>query len=112
MGLEAERYVRELIAANKNLLVPFYLSLSYLYYEKDEIIVGDDTYGIICDRLFAEWDEIEHFHKHLVEREALKAGTGYHLKYPDRVAHAAWALYLRFNPPAPRARKRRGTRRR
>lgn len=111
MGVAAESYVLGLIASNRNLLVPFYLSLSWLYYEKDEIIVCDDTYGIICDRLYAEWDQIEHWHKHLVEREALKAGTGYHLKYPDRVAHAAWALYLRFNPPKKRGKRRRGTRR-
>jgi len=106
--VKAEPFVLERITANRNLLVPFFLSLSWLYYERDEIIVGDDLYGVICDRLYAEWDEIEHWHKDLIDREALKAGTGYYLKYPERVERAAWALFLFFNPPKPlRRRKKR-----
>lgn len=106
--MKAEPWVLAQITSNRNLLVPFYLSLSWLYYEKDEIIVGDELYGTICDRLNAEWDEIEHWHKGLIDRSSLAAGTGYYLQYPERVASAAWALYLRFNPPAPKRRKRRG----
>lgn len=96
-----------MIKENRNLLVPFYLSLSWLYYERDEIIVSDDLYGVVCDRLDKEWDLIEHWHKPLIDRSSLTAGTGYYLHYPARVAHAAWALYLRFNPPRPSRRTRR-----
>lgn len=106
-GLEAERFVSAQIAANPNLLVPFYLSLSWLYYERDEIIVSDDLYGVICNRLDAEWDSIEHWHKDLIDRSALVAGTGYYLKVPERVAGAAWQLFLRFNPPPPAPARRR-----
>lgn len=94
--MKAEPFVLAQLA-NRNMLVPYYLMLSWLYYERDEIIVGDDLYGVICTRLDAEWDAIEHWHKHLVDRSSLAAGTGYYLTVPDRVANAAWALYLRFS---------------
>lgn len=105
--MKAEDFVRERIEANRNLLVPFFLSLSWLYYEKDESLVPDALYDEMGERLLAEWDKIEHWHKHLIDREALKAGTGFYLKYPERVERAAWALYLTFNPPKKRRRRRR-----
>lgn len=107
VGLEAERFVAGQIKANANLLVPFYLSTSWLYYERDESIISDDLYGVICDRLDKEWDSIEHWHKGLIDRSSLKAGTGYYLQVPERVTHAAWALFLRFSPPAPKRASRR-----
>lgn len=104
-GLEAESFVAAQIKANANLLVPFYLSTSWLYYERDESIISDDLYGVICERLDREWDSIEHWHKGLVDRSSLAAGTGYYLQVPERVANAAWALFLRFQPPARRRRR-------
>ncbi len=74
---------------NPNMLVPYYLMLSYLYYEENESIVDDIEYDTICKRLYNEWDNIEHHHKHLVDRSSLAAGTGYHMKYNGRIKHAA-----------------------
>ena len=82
---------------NSNMLVPYYLMYSYLYYEKDISLVPDTEYDIICKRLYNEWNEVEHLHKHLVEKETLLAGTGYSLKYPEMVKGAAIALKEKIN---------------
>jgi len=77
---------------NPNMLVPYYLMYSYLYYEEDSPIISDGEYDSICKRLHSEWDNVEHFHKHLIDKETLLAGTGYTLKYPNRVIDAAKLL--------------------
>ena len=85
----------ELIAKNRNLLVPWYLMLSWLYYERDISIVSDACFDLICKRLDAEWDEVEHRHKRLVSRDMLKAGTGFALPFhmfPSIITSAANSL--------------------
>ena len=77
---------------NANMLVPYYLMYSYLYYEKDSPIVSDTEYDTICKRLYDEWDTIEHYHKHIINKEDLTAGTGYTLKYPTIVKDTALLL--------------------
>ena len=74
---------------NPNMLVPYYLMYSYLSYEENSSIVSDGEYDSICKRLYDEWNEIEHFHKYLIEKETLLAGTGFTLTYPNRVKGAA-----------------------
>lgn len=72
-------------------LVPYFLMASYLYYNINiESPMSDEEYDILCKRLYDEWDEIEHPHKHLIERDSLKSGTGYYInKYPMMVMGAA-----------------------
>jgi len=77
---------------NPNMLVPYYLMHSYLYYKEDSPIISDGEYDSICKRLHSEWDNVEHFHKHLIDKEMLIAGTGYTLEYPNRVIDAAKLL--------------------
>jgi len=77
---------------NPNMLVPYYLMHSYLYYKEDNPIISDGEYDSICKRLHSEWDNVEHFHKHLIDKEMLIAGTGYTLEYPNRVIDAAKLL--------------------
>ena len=93
-----DEYVRRKITGNRNLLVPYYLMLSHLYYDRDESLVSDALYDLICKRLDEEWDLVRHWHKDLVDRAALSAGTGYHLKHPRRVVEAANALFARWPP--------------
>ena len=77
---------------NSNMLVPYYLMYSYLYYEKDSPIISAAEYDTICKRLHDEWDNIEHYHKHIINKEHLVAGTGYSLKYPTIVKDSALLL--------------------
>ena len=65
---------------------------SYLYYKENESLVDDTEYDQICKDMLTEWNSIEHFHKHLISKDALDAGTGYDIVYPQRVINAARAL--------------------
>ena len=74
------------------MLVPYYLMHSYLYYVMNEPIVDDMEYDEICRELKEKWDSVEHYHKHLIDKESLGAGTGYQLQYNKRIEHGALAL--------------------
>ena len=77
---------------NKNMLVPYYLMFSYAYYQENESLISDAEYDQICNDLITNWNDITHWHKKLLNLESLKAGTGYDIKYPERVVNAALAL--------------------
>ena len=77
---------------NKNMLVPYYLMFSYAYYKENESLIPDTEYDQICQDLITNWDDITHWHKRLLNLESLKAGTGYDIKYPNRVVSAALSL--------------------
>ena len=77
---------------NKNMLVPYYLMFSYAYYQENESLVSDAEYDQICNDLITNWNDITHWHKRLLNLESLKAGTGYDIKYPNRVVSAALSL--------------------
>ena len=77
---------------NPNMLVPYYLMFSYAYYKENESLIPDSEYDQICRDLITNWDNITHWHKPLLSLESLKAGTGYDIKYPNRVVGAAIAL--------------------
>ena len=82
---------------NINMLVPHYLMYSYAYYKENESLIIDSEYDQICQDLITNWDNITHWHKPLLSLESLKAGTGYDIKYPKRVQHAAIALIKENN---------------
>ena len=73
-------------------LVVWYLMASYCYYCLDKTIMPDADFDGICLRLLKEFDNIEHRHKYLIDKSALEAGTGFHIKedeYPGIVKGAA-----------------------
>lgn len=72
-----------------NLLVPKYLIHSYLYYEQDTNLISDEEFNSICKKLLDNFDEIEHPHKYLLDKESLKANTGFTIQYPSIVKHCA-----------------------
>ena len=74
------------------MLVPYYLMFSYAYYKENESLIPDAEYDQICQDLITNWNDITHWHKRLLNLESLKAGTGYDIKYPERVVNAALAL--------------------
>ena len=77
---------------NPNMLIPYYLMLSYLYYEKDITLIDDEEFDQMCKTLLEKYDEVEHMHKHLVKKENLTAGTGYDIKYTERIKMSAMEL--------------------
>lgn len=104
---DPEAYVRDTITANANMMVPHYLIHSFLYYEQDRTLISDDLFDRICRRLRVELDALTHPHKHLVDPECLRAGTGFYLsgRYPALVIGSANALYNQFHPPRKKTRK-------
>jgi len=77
---------------NPNMLVPYYLMHSYLYYVMNEPIISDMEYDELCKELKDKWDSVEHYHKHLIDKQSLGAGTGYQLQYNKRIEHGALTL--------------------
>ena len=79
-----------------NMLVPYYLMSCYLYYEKNVQVLSDQEFDTVCKRLLDEWDSVQHFHKHLITKQDLVAGTGYALKYNNRIKNGALAWYAKY----------------
>jgi NAD-dependent DNA ligase len=72
---------------------------SYLYYVEDKCLFSDAYYDQLCKTLHKKLDKIDHRHKHLVDKAALKAGTGFHLKqddYPTITKNSARSLLKHF----------------
>ena len=82
----------DLTRENKNLLVPWFLMSCYAYYHRDVSILADATFDQICVQLERHWDDIRHYHKHLIitSGSSIKA-TAFQLRddqYPQIVKAA------------------------
>ena len=75
MSSKVERIVTSRITKNPNMLVPYYLMLSYAYYEQDDPIASDGFYDKLARKLLKEYDNIEHYHKHIISKGDLEAGS-------------------------------------
>ena len=52
-----------------NRLVPIYLMSSYLYYELDKNDLTDSQFDYLCKKILDNWDNINHMHKHLIDKD-------------------------------------------
>lgn len=78
-----------LVDKNPSAGLSWYLMTSWLHYVHDISVIPDDDFNELCLRLMEQWDRIDHRHKHLVDLDSLKAGTGYAIsKYPEIVISA------------------------
>ena len=57
---------------NPNMLVPYYLMFSYLYYKQNISLIDDAEYDTLCKTLLDKFDDIKHFHKHLINKDEYK----------------------------------------
>jgi hypothetical protein len=87
MSSKVERIITNRITDNPNMLVPYYLMTSFAYYKRDDPIVSDAFYDKLARKLLKEYDNIEHYHKHLISKDALEAGS-YLGEYPSIVESA------------------------
>ena len=74
-------------------LVPLYLMSSYLYYECDKNVLDDVEFDYLCKRLLDNWNDVRHIHKHLIDKDNLKAGSGYGITYTNRIIGGAMSWY-------------------
>lgn len=68
---------------------------SYLYYARHLSPLKDSQYDEVCNQLILKYDQLDHQHTKLVDKDALRAGTAYHLNEEDypmliKVAAFAW----------------------
>jgi NAD-dependent DNA ligase len=80
---------------NSNMLVPWYIMAAYAYYVEDDPILYDNTFDKMAKRILCLWDEIEHFHKDLLNKDMLEAGT-FIGEYPTRIKGALHELRHSF----------------
>jgi len=83
----------ELHNVSINRLVPIYLMSSYLYYEHDKNVLDDTQFDYLCKKLYDNWDSVEHMHKHLIDKDNLKAGSGYGITYTNMIMSSAMSWY-------------------
>ena len=79
-----DAYAATMFDRNINMMVPYYLMAAYAYYKDDDPIFSDAFFDSLAKTILERWDDIEHFHKHLLTKEDLVAGT-YLGKYPERI---------------------------
>lgn len=64
-----------------------YLMCAYAYYVEDNPLISDTEFDELAKYILANYDEINHMHKHLVTKGDLEAGT-YLGEYPQMVIGA------------------------
>jgi NAD-dependent DNA ligase len=64
-----------------------YLMCAYAYYQLDKNLIQDAEFDQLAKDILANYDNIEHMHKHLVTKKDLDAGT-YLGEYPNIVIGA------------------------
>ncbi len=67
----AEAAIRQSV----NMTVPWYLMAAYGYYHRGFSLLSDPAFDQICLTLQRRWDEIEHRHKHIIDRRDIAAGS-------------------------------------
>ena len=85
--LEIEKACGDTCDDSINMYIPWYIMAAYAYYVEDNPIVTDRLFDLMAKRILAHWDEIEHMHKHLLNKDMLEAGT-YIGEYPQRIKGA------------------------
>lgn len=79
MRLSTDRYdaiARQYCGDNPNMLVPYWLMAAFMYEVENDPFLSDGCFDWMSAELLAKWDQVEHRHKRLIDREALRAGTG------------------------------------
>lgn len=82
-----------------NVLVAWYLITSHLYYHRDISIISDSKFDWVCKKLLKHWKRIEHPHKKYIDKDQLRAGTGFYLRQqdlPSMMILAAISLHQQF----------------
>jgi len=86
-------YMWAKVEADPSAMVSWYLMTSWLYYQQDICLLPDEDYNKLCVRLLEALPGITHKHKHLVDEDSLRAGTGYAIvAYPGIAVGAASRL--------------------
>lgn len=86
MTLSRDMMVQQTVDDNINMVVPWLLMASYVYYHRpewNEEVISDLTYDALFIKLKDNWTDIEHRHKYLITEEDINAGSLYGIKEED-----------------------------
>lgn len=75
--------------SSPNQCFSWWLVHCYLYYRYDHPIISDKDFDTLTSWVKLSWQQITHWHKHLVTIEDLNAGSGFAITYPLRVENCA-----------------------
>lgn len=64
-------------------LVQVYLMSCYLYEHLCCQVIDDSEFDELCQLIDLSWDDIDHPHKHLIDRDALDSATASYLQEDD-----------------------------
>lgn len=64
-------------------LVSHFLLASFAYYHQNESPMTDNAFDLLCKRLLERYDYVTHPHKYLIDKDMLRAGSGYNLRWDD-----------------------------
>ncbi len=71
-----------------DILIPKYLVHCYIYYKLGTSIISDSQFDTMAQRIYRNWDDIDHPNKDLIDKEGLKSGGSY-IQFTSRIEHAA-----------------------
>ena len=86
-----DTHAAEIFEKNVNMMVPYYLMASYAYYKEDDPIFTDAFYDTLAKNMLAQWDNITHYHKAVINKDALAAGS-FLGEYPSIIEGALKSL--------------------
>lgn len=98
-------YAADLFAKNINMMVPWYLMAAYAYYKEDDPILSDYFFDDMSKTMLEVWDDITHYHKHLINTDDLTAGS-YLGEYPSIVEGALRDIRSSYCKPKKKSKKK------
>lgn len=99
-----DTHAKKIFDSNINRIIPWYLLGSYAYYEQDNPIFSDAFYDEMAKTILERWDDIEHYHKHLIKKDDLMAGS-YLGEYPSIIEGALHSLRDQYYTKTGKVRK-------
>lgn len=99
-----DKHAKKIFEKNINKMIPYYLMASYAYYKQDNPIFSDAFFDEMAKTMYKRWDEIEHYHKELINKDDLLAGS-YLGKYPSIVEGALTSLRDKYYTKSGKLRK-------
>ena len=99
-----DKHAKKIFEENINKMIPWYLMGSYAYYRQDNPIFSDSFYDEMAKTILERWDDIEHYHKQLINKDDLSAGS-YLGEYPSIIEGALDSLRDKYYTKTGRLRK-------
>ena len=99
-----DKHAKKIFDENINKMIPYYLMASLAYYEQADPIFSDAFYDEMAKTILERWDDIEHYHKNLIKKDDLIAGS-YLGEYPSIVEGALASLRDKYYTKSGKLRK-------